>query len=80
MIKPDRLKCDWAMRYGLIKEAGPMALGSLNSFPVPKIVTRENLLSAIKESDRLQIQNFAPIVEGCMLKCPYNSYEEAEKW
>ncbi|MBQ7293675.1 MAG: hypothetical protein IJW79_08040 [Clostridia bacterium] len=79
MIKPDRLKCDWAMRYGLIKEAGPVALGSLNSFPVPEIVTRENLLSAIKESDRLQIQNFAPIVEGCMLKCPYNSYEEAEK-
>ncbi len=79
LIKPDRLKCDWAMRYGLLKEAGPKALGSTNDFAVPAKVTRDNLLSAVKESDRLQIQNFAPIVESCMLKCPYNSFEESEK-
>ena len=79
MIKPDRLKCDWAMRYGLMKEAGPMALGSTNDFAVPDKVTRKNLLLATKESDRLQIQNFAPIVEKCMLKCPYNSFDEVKK-
>ena len=60
------------MRYGLMKEAGPKCLGSLNDYPVPEIVTRENLIDTIRESDRLQISNFAPIVEKCMVDCPYN--------
>lgn len=70
----DRKRCDWAMRYGLMREAGPKCLGSQNNFPVPDIVTKENLIQAIKESDRLQISNFAPIVEKCMIDCPYNEF------
>lgn len=69
-----RLRCDWAMRYGLMKEAGPKCLGSLNDYTVPEIITRENLVETIRESDRLQISNFAPIVEKCMIDCPYNNF------
>ena len=68
----ERLHCDWAMRYGLMKEAGPKCLGSTNDYPVPDVITRENLVETIKDSDRLQISNFAPIVEKCMIECPYN--------
>ena len=70
--KCSRLRCDWAMRYGLMKEAGPKALGSLNDFEVPENITPEILIDTIKQSDRLQISNFAPIVEKCFTKCPYN--------
>lgn len=68
----DRLRCDWAMRYGLMKEAGPKCLGSINDYPVPELITRQNLIETISGSDRLQISNFAPIVEKCMIDCPYN--------
>ncbi len=68
----NRLRCDWAMRYGLMKEAGPKCLGSLNDYPVPEKITPEILTQTVRESDRLQISNFAPIVEKCMLECPYN--------
>ena len=68
----NQLRCDWAMRYGLLKEAGPKCLGSTNDYQVPEKITREVLTETIKESDRLQISNFAPIVEKCMLECPYN--------
>ena len=68
----DRLRCDWASQYGLLGEEGPKYLGSTNNFRVPDCITRENLIETIKQSDRLQITNFAPIVEHCVLDCPYN--------
>lgn len=68
----DRMRCDWAMRYGLMREAGPKCLGSVNDYPVPDKITPEILTHTIRESDRLQISNFAPIVEKCMIDCPYN--------
>ena len=72
MAELNKLRCDWAMRYGLMKEAGPKCLGSINDYPVPEKITRENLVETILDSDRLQISNFAPIVEKCMTECPYN--------
>lgn len=72
MAELNKLRCDWAMRYGLMKEAGPKCLGSINDYPVPERITRENLVETILDSDRLQISNFAPIVEKCMTECPYN--------
>ena len=71
----DRMRCDWAMRYGLMREAGPKCLGSTNDYPVPDKITPEILTETVRESDRLQISNFAPIVEKCMLDCPYNNID-----
>ena len=68
----DKLRCDWASRYGLMADEGPKYLGCTNDYPVPEKITRENLVETIRSSDRLQITNFAPIVEHCVLDCPYN--------
>ena len=68
----NRLRCDWASQYGLLGEEGPKYLGSTNDFQVPDHITREKLIETIKKSDRLQITNFAPIVEHCVIDCPYN--------
>ncbi|MBQ1264746.1 MAG: hypothetical protein IIY04_04940 [Oscillospiraceae bacterium] len=68
----DQLRCDWAARYGLMADEGPKYLGCTNDYPVPEKITRENLVETIRSSDRLQITNFAPIVEHCVLDCPYN--------
>ena len=66
-----QLRCDWAAQYGLVGEEGPKYLGGITDIPVPEVITRENLIDAILKSDRLQISNFAPIVEHCALDCPY---------
>ena len=67
----NQLRCDWAAQYGLLGDEGPRYLGSVTDIPVPDVITRENLKQAVIDSDRLQISNFAPIVEHCALDCPY---------
>ena len=57
--------------YGLIGDEGPKYLGSITDIPVPEKITPEVLKEAVLSSDRLQISNFAPIVEHCALDCPY---------
>lgn len=73
MADLNHLRCDWAARYGLLNEGGPKYLGNLNEFSVPETISQETLLRTLKESDRLQITNFAPIVEHCLLDCPFNT-------
>jgi ferredoxin len=67
----DQLRCDWAAQYGLLGDEGPKYLGSTTDIPVPENITPEVLKEAVLSSDRLQISNFAPIVEHCALDCPY---------
>jgi hypothetical protein len=67
----DQLRCDWAAQYGLLGDEGPKYLGSITDIPVPREITPEVLKEAVISSDRLQISNFAPIVERCALYCPY---------
>ncbi len=71
----DKLRCDWASRYGLVADEGPKYLGCQNDYPVPETITEEELEQTIRGSDRLQITNFAPIVEHCVLDCPYNQVD-----
>ena len=67
----NQLRCEWAAQYGLLGDEGPRYLGSITDIPVPREITPEILQKAVLSSDRLQISNFAPIVERCALYCPY---------
>lgn len=70
--KPDLLRCDWAARYGLVGEEGPVYMGSTNNFKPPEKITREILIETIKAADKFQGSNFCPIVERCFTECSAN--------
>ena len=67
----DRLRCDWACKYGLIGEAGPKYFHSKTNFPVPDVITPEKVCEAIRNSDRMQrLTHYTAIVEKCFVECP----------
>ncbi|MDR0875771.1 MAG: 4Fe-4S binding protein [Clostridiales Family XIII bacterium] len=68
----DLLRCDWAMRYGLVGAEGPAYIGSSNDFPPPEKITKDSLISAIKAADQIQKVEYCPIVERCFTECPLN--------
>ncbi len=68
--KNDRLRCDWACRYGFMKAAGPGYIGSQTDFPVPEKITPEKVCEAMRNSDRLQRPSYKTIVEKCFVECP----------
>ena len=68
----DLLRCDWAMRYGLVGEEGPAYMGSTNDFPPPETITKEELISTIKSADTIQKYEYSPIVERCFTECTAN--------
>jgi ferredoxin len=68
----DLLRCDWAMRYGLVGAEGPACIGSSNDFPPPEKITKDSLICAIKAADQIQKVDYCPIVERCFTECPQN--------
>ncbi len=68
--KINRLRCDWACKYGLLGDAGPKYFHSKNNFSIPENITPEILCEAIKKSDRLQRPGYTGIVEKCFIECP----------
>ena len=68
--KNDRLRCDWACKYGFMREAGPGYIGSQTDFPVPDKITPEAVCKAMENSDRLQRPYYKTIVEKCFVECP----------
>ena len=73
--KNERLRCDWACRYGFLKEAGPGYVGSKTDFPVPAKITPELVCEAAKNSDRLQRKYYKTIVEKCFVECPAGKHK-----
>ncbi|MGQ9632213.1 MAG: hypothetical protein ACUVXI_18150 [bacterium] len=68
--KTDRLRCDWAKRYGLLGGEGPKFIGSYNDFEPPEVITPEKVCDAVKKSDRLQRPSgYVSIVERCFTNC-----------
>jgi len=65
----NRLRCDWAKRYGLVGEAGPKYFGSKTNFAPPKKITPEKLAEALKKRDLIQKERIS-IVERCLKVCP----------
>lgn len=69
--KLDRLRCDWAKRYGLVGEEGPKYIGAYNNFTPPETITPEKLCETIMKADRLQRPGgYLTIVEKCFTTCP----------
>ena len=71
----NRLRCDWAKRYGLLGDAGPKYMGSSNDFPIPEVITPESVCEAVRRSDRMQRPSYTAIVERCLTECPAGSPE-----
>jgi len=67
----DRNRCDWAKRYSLVAEEGPMQTGWEISVPVPEEVTPEALAAGLRhhpEISKVRPCNF----EACVLACPHS--------
>ena len=65
----DRLRCDWAMRYGLVGEEGPAYIGSETNVMPPEKITPEKLAEGLRQTDHLQ-KRYLCIVEKCLAVCP----------
>jgi len=66
----EQVRCDWALRYGLVPEEGVKYTGSKSSAPLPETVTAEALADGMKRQDT--ILKIRPCVsEMCMMACPY---------
>lgn len=68
--RTDRLRCDWAKRYGLLADEGGKYMGNKNNFPVPGAITPEKVVEAILASDRMQRPGYVATVERCFIECP----------
>ncbi len=67
----ERLRCDWAKRYGLIGDTGPKYIGSQTNIMPPEEITPDNLCEALKRIDPLQKACMC-IVEKCIEVCSPN--------
>jgi epoxyqueuosine reductase QueG len=65
----DRLRCDFAQRYGLTDTEGGQFIGCQNHFQPPQKITPENLCEMIRSADRIQRPAYTPTVEGCFVAC-----------
>lgn len=65
----DRLRCDWAKRYGLVGEEGPKYMGSETDILPPREITPQALSEALKKLDPL-LKAHLYIVERCLAACP----------
>jgi epoxyqueuosine reductase len=64
----DRLRCDWAKRYGLVAEEGPGYLGAKIDVMPPDKITPDDICRAMKMKDPIQ-KHHTCIVEGCIEAC-----------
>ena len=67
--RADRLRCDWAKRYGLVPEEGPRFVGSRANVPPPERITPEALLRALEGHDLIQ-RIYLCVAEPCLINCP----------
>ncbi|MBT7163735.1 MAG: hypothetical protein HN904_13225 [Victivallales bacterium] len=66
----EQVRCDWALRYGLIPEEGVALTGSKSNAPIPDTVTADALADGMTKQDH--ILKIRPCVaEMCMMACPY---------
>ncbi len=65
----DRLRCEWAKRYGLVAEEGPGYLGAKINVLPPDEITPDAICEAMKMKDPIQ-KHHTCIVEGCIAACP----------
>jgi epoxyqueuosine reductase QueG len=71
----EQVRCDWALRYGLIPEEGVVLTGSKSNAPIPEKVTAEALAEGMSKQDT--ILKIRPCVaEMCMMSCPYTRTQE----
>jgi epoxyqueuosine reductase QueG len=71
----EQVRCDWALRYGLVPEEGVMYTGSKSDAPIPENVTAEALADGMTKQDT--ILKIRPCVaEVCMLACPYTRTQQ----
>lgn len=71
--KINRLKCEWANRFGLIGEEGPKYMGSkINILPPPKITLKsfEDAIAKVKKLDIVERLNWNLTFERCLTACP----------
>jgi len=65
-----QVRCDWALRYGLIPDEGVKYSGSQSAAPIPDEVTAAALAEGMTKQDT--ILKIRPCVaEMCLLACPY---------
>ena len=70
--KLDRLRCDWAKRYGLVGEEGPKYMGSQTHIMPPQNITLNALCEACEKMDPIQRYHFC-ILERCLQACGRSS-------
>ncbi|MBT4819348.1 MAG: hypothetical protein HON70_26815, partial [Lentisphaerae bacterium] len=70
-FKPvEQVRCDWALRYGLVPEEGVLYTGSKSNAPIPDKVTAEALAEGMTLQDTI-LKVRPCVAEKCMLACPY---------
>jgi epoxyqueuosine reductase len=68
-VRLDRLRCDWASKYGLVADEGPGAMGQTTDIPPPHgDITTEQIAHAMAQKDPVQ-KHFTCIVERCLQAC-----------
>jgi len=67
--KRDRLRCEWAVKCGLVGEEGPKYLGITKSFHPPEEITANAVLDALSQMDQVE-QSWNATFEGCLSACP----------
>ncbi len=66
----EQVRCDWALRYGLVPEEGVMYTGSKSNVPIPEKVTAEALVEGMTQQDTI-LKVRPCVAEMCMMACPY---------
>jgi hypothetical protein len=65
----DRLRCDWAKKYGLVAAEGPGLMGQTTDLPPPEgAITAEDIAVAMREKDPVQ-RHWTCVVERCLQAC-----------
>ncbi len=65
----DRLRCEWAKKYGLIGDEGPKWGGQVTDVRPPEgRITPEQIAAALKQKDPIQ-KHWTCIVEQCLKAC-----------
>jgi len=69
----DRLKCEWANRFGLVGEEGPKYMGcKINILPPSQITLKsfEEAVEKVKKLDTVEKKNWNLVFEKCIINCP----------
>jgi len=78
----NRLKCEWANRFGLVGEEGPKYMGSkIDILPPSEITLKsfEDALAKVKKLDTVEKLNWELVFERCIINCPVKGNENPGK-